>query len=230
MPRNDAVDTVTANDEDCGNSSEDTDIHPRPIRLLLVIDSSLVLGALTALLGGEDDIEVVAGLATSDRVVEIAVHHRPDVAVLDVELGGSQMLSVARALHQQLPKCQLIALVTAQRPGLVVRTLGLPVRGAVDTNTQPTELLAAIRQVTQGKKVIDPTLAVAAVGAPGSPLTPRELTVLELAAEGSSPGEIAQKLFLTNGTVRNYLSRIITKLGARSRIDAIRIAREGGWI
>jgi two-component system response regulator DesR len=182
------------------------------------------------LLSGEDDIEVVAAMGLNDRVVPTIVRHRPDVAVLDVEVGGPEMFTVARELHKRLPECRLIVLMTARRPGLVVRALDIPVAGAVDTNAQPRRLLATIRQVAKGKKVIDPTLAVAAVSVADNPLTPREFTVLDLAASGASPSEIAEQLFLTRGTVCNYLSRIIGKLGARSRIDAIRIAREAGWI
>lgn len=204
---------------------------PSPtIRVFLVVDASLVRGALAALLSGEDDIEVVAGMGVGERVVPTAVRHRPDVAILDVDLGGPEMLAVASTLHQRLPECRQIVLLTARRPGLVVRALDLPVTGAVDTNAQPRRLVSTIRQVAKGKKVIDPALAVAAVGVTGSPLTPRELTVLELAADGASPSEIAQQLFLSRGTVCNYLSRILTKLQARTRIDAIRIARESGWI
>lgn len=201
------------------------------IRVFLVIDTSLVRGALAALLSGEDDIEVVAGMGVGDRVVPTVARHRPDVAVLDLELGGPEMLAVAGVLHKKLPDCRLVVLLTARRPGLIVRALDLPVAGAVDTNAHPRRLLTTIRQVAKGKKVIDPTLAVAAVGVTGgSPLTPRELTVLELAADGASPPEIAKQLFLSRGTVCNYLSRIIAKLHARTRIDAIRIAREAGWI
>ncbi|MGQ0774978.1 MAG: LuxR C-terminal-related transcriptional regulator [Pseudonocardiales bacterium] len=202
----------------------------RVIRVALIIDTSLVRGALAALLSGEDDIEVIAGMAVGDRVIPTAVRQQPDVAVLDVEAGGSDMLEIARALHKQVPECRLVALMTARRPGLVVRALDVPVAGAVDTNAQPRRLLATIRQVVKGKKVIDPALAVAAIGATGSPLTPRELMVLDLAAGGASPSEIAKQLFLSRGTVCNYLSRVIAKLDARTRIDAIRIAREAGWI
>lgn len=202
----------------------------RAIRVVLVVDTSLLRGALAALLSGEDDIEVVAEMAMGDRVIPTAVRHQPDVAVLDVEVGDSAMLEVARALHRQVPDCRVVVLMTARRPGLVVRALNVPVAGAVDTNEQPPRLLATIRQVAKGQRVIDPALAVAAIGVTGSPLTPRELTVLDLAADGASPPEIAKKLFLSRGTVCNYLSRILTKLGARSRIDAIRIAREAGWI
>jgi two-component system response regulator DesR len=225
--------TAVAAYEDCSTlPSPAPEKRPalQTIRVFLVIDTSLVRGALAALLSGEDDIVVVAGMASSDRVVATAVRHRPDIAVLDVELGGADMLAVAKALHERLPECRLVVLATARRPGLVMRALDIPVAGAVDTNAQPRRLLTTIRQVAKGKKVIDPALAVAAIGTTGNPLTPRELTVLDLAAGGASPSEIAQQLFLSRGTVCNYLSRIITKLGARTRIDAIRIAREAGWI
>jgi two-component system response regulator DesR len=235
MPVNNMTSTVAEHDEYPDNPGrehpgEDAGNRSAPIRVFLVIDTSLVRGALAALLSGEEDIEVVADRALSDRVVATAVRHRPDVVVLDVEMGGTDMLTVAGALHERLPECRLVVLVPARRPGLVVRALDIPVAGAVDTDGQPKRLLATIRQVVKGKKVIDPALAVAALGVAGSPLTPRELTVLDLAAGGASPPEIAKQLFLSRGTVCNYLSRIIAKLGARTRIDAIRIAREAGWI
>lgn len=201
-----------------------------PIRVALVIGSSLVRYALAALLSGEKDIEVVAGLAPGDQVVPTIVRQQPHVAVLDVELGGAAMLSISESLHERLPQCQLIVLAAARRPGLVVRALDIPIAGAVDIDSPPKRLLTTIRQVVRGERMIDPALAVAALAVSGSPLTPRELTVLDLAASGASPSEIAKQLFLTDGTVRNYLSRIISKLEARSRIDAIRIAREAGWI
>lgn len=225
-----AASPVSAYDTQADASYQVTAPGPAPIRVLLIIDTSLVRGALAALLSGEEDIEVVAGMPMSDRVVSTAARHRPDVAVLDVEVGGPEMLAIARSLHERLPECRLIVLATARRPGLVVRALDVPVAGAVDTDARPQRLLTTIRQVARGKKVIDPALAVAALGASGNPLTPRELSVLDLAASGASPSEIAQQLFLTDGTVRNYLSRIIGKLEARSRVDAIRIAREAGWI
>jgi two-component system, NarL family, response regulator DesR len=229
-----ATRTVAAYDDypNLSPQNEDPDEGPglRTIRVFLVIDMSLVRGALAALLSGEDDIEVVAGMGLSDRVVPTAVRHRPDVVVLDVELGGPDMIVVAKELHEKLPDCRLVVLATPRRPGLLVRALDVPVSGAVDTNAQPRRLLTTIRQVARGERMIDSSLAVAAIGATGSPLTPRELAVLDLAAGGATPSEIAQRLFLTRGTVRNYLSRIISKLGARTRIDAIRIAREAGWI
>lgn len=200
------------------------------IRVFLVIDVNLVRGALASVLASEDDIEVIAGMAMSDRVVPAATRHRPDVTVFDIDNGGSDMLATARLMHKRLPDCRLVVLASAQRPGLVRRALDIPVSGAVDTSAHPRRLMSTIREVAAGKRTIDPALAVAAIGVPGSPLTPRELTVLDLAARGASPSEIAEQLFLTRGTVGNYLSRVIAKLDARSRIDAIRIAREAGWI
>jgi two-component system, NarL family, response regulator DesR len=202
----------------------------KPIRVLLVIDMSLLRGALAAVLSTEDDIEVVAGMAAGDRVVPSAIRHQPDIAVLDLDQGGSDVLATAQALQERLPGCRVIVLAAANRPGLVRRALDVPVAGAVDKDAQPRRLLATIRQVAKGKRTIDPTLAVAAIGVAGSPLTPRELTVLDLASGGASPTEIAQRLFLSRGTVCNYLSRVMTKLEARTRIDAIRIAAEAGWI
>ena len=243
-PRNLAASTVAAGDEYTGIpqppsaqssvmvrcSAQKPSPDPKPIRVLLVIDMSLLRGALAALLSSEDDIEVVAGMATGDRVVPTAIRHQPDIAVLDVDQGGSDVLATAQALHERLPECGVVVLAAAQRPGLVRRALDVPVAGAVDKDAQPRRLLATIRQVAKGKRAIDPALAVAAIGVAGSPLTPRELTVLDLASGGASPTEIAQRLFLSRGTVCNYLSRVMTKLEARTRIDAIRIAAEAGWI
>jgi two-component system response regulator DesR len=212
------------------SSAQTPSPETRPIRVLLVIDMSLLRGALSAVLSSEDDIEVVAGMAAGDRVVATAIRHQPDIAVLDLDQGGSDVLATAQALHERLPGCRVIVLAAAHRPGLVRRALDVPVAGAVDKDAQPRRLLATIRQVAKGKRTIDPALAVAAIGVAGSPLTPRELTVLDLASGGASPTEIAQRLFLSRGTVCNYLSRVMTKLEARTRIDAIRIAAEAGWI
>jgi two-component system response regulator DesR len=237
--RNLAASTVAAGAEYTGIHESHATVHPsahipipdtKPIRVLLVIDMSLLRGALATVLSSEDDIEVVAGMAAGDRVVPTAIRHQPDIAVLDLDQGGSDVLATAQMLHERLPECRVIVLAAAHRPGLVRRALDVPVAGAVDKDAQPRRLLATIRQVAKGKRTIDPALAVAAIGVAGSPLTPRELTVLDLASGGASPTEIAQRLFLSRGTVCNYLSRVMTKLEARTRIDAIRIAAEAGWI
>jgi two-component system response regulator DesR len=232
-PQNFAASTVAACDEYAGIPQQQTvnrRAAPKAIRVFLVIDMSLLRGAIAALLSSEDDIEVVAGIASGDRVVPTAIRHRPDIVLLDVDQSGPDVLATAQALHERLPECRVIVLASAQRPGLVRRALDVPVAGAVDKDAQPRRLLTTIRQVAKGKRSIDPALAVAAIGVAGSPLTPRELTVLDLASGGASPTEIAQRLFLSRGTVCNYLSRVMTKLEARTRIDAIRIAHEAGWI
>jgi two-component system response regulator DesR len=238
-PRNLSASTVAACEEYTGiPQSQPSSVvrspaqkpDPKPIRVMLVSDLNLLRGALAILLCSEDDIEVVAGTAGGDRVVPMAVRHQPDVVVMDLDQGGSDVLATAQALHERLPGCRVVVLATAQRPGLVRRALDVPVAGAVDKDAQPRRLLTTIRQVAKGKRTIDPTLAVAAIGVAGSPLTPRELTVLDLASGGASPTEIAQRLFLSRGTVCNYLSRVMTKLEARTRIDAIRIAADAGWI
>lgn len=226
-PRNLAANTVAASEEYTAQKSSPA---TEPIRVLLVIEMSLLRGALATVLSAEEDIEVVGGISGGDRVVPAAIRYRPDIAVLDIDQGGSEVLTTAQALHERLPECRVVVLASAQRPGLVRRALDVPVAGAVDKDAQPRRLLATIRQVATGKRTIDPALAVAAIGVAGSPLTPRELTVLDLASGGASPTEIAQRLFLSRGTVCNYLSRIMTKLDARTRIDAIRIAAEAGWI
>ncbi|MGH3814969.1 MAG: response regulator transcription factor [Pseudonocardiaceae bacterium] len=233
IPRNLAASTVAACDEYPSIPEQPAVAGrcvPNTIRVFLVIDMSLLRGALAAVLSNEDDIEVVAGMALGDRVIPTAVRHRPDVVVVDVDQSGPDVLTTTHALHQRLPECRVVVLATAHRPGLVRRALDVPVAGAVDKEAQPRRLLATIRQVAKGKRTIDPALAVAAIGVAGSPLTPRELTVLDLASGGASPTEIAQRLFLSRGTVCNYLSRVMTKLDARTRIDAIRIAHEAGWI
>jgi two-component system response regulator DesR len=238
-PRSLAASTVAAGAEYTGIHDSAAMVHSsvqkpspetKPIRVLLVIDMSLLRGALATVLSSEDDIEVVAGMAASDRVVPAALRHQPDIAVLDLEQNGSEVLATTQALHERLPGCRVIVLAAAHRPGLVRRALDVPVAGAVDKDAQPRRLLTTIRQVAKGKRTIDPALAVAAIGVAGSPLTPRELTVLDLASGGASPTEIAQRLFLSRGTVCNYLSRVMNKLEARTRIDAIRIAAEAGWI
>ena len=228
--RNLAASTVAADDDYTGISQPAQQPDTGPIRVLLVIEMSLLRGALATVLASEEDIEVVGGIAGGDRVVPTAIRYRPDIAVLDVDQGGSDMLATAQMLRERLPECRVVVLASAQRPGLVRRALDVSVAGAVDKDAQPRRLLATIRQVAKGKRTIDPALAVAAIGVAGSPLTPRELTVLDLASGGASPTEIAQRLFLSRGTVCNYLSRIMTKLEARTRIDAIRIAAEAGWI
>ncbi|MGR6916667.1 response regulator transcription factor [[Actinomadura] parvosata] len=200
------------------------------IRTLLAEDMHLVRGALVALLAYEEDIEVVAEVERGDRILAAARACRPDVAVIDIALPGQDGLSAAGELHEKLPECGVLILTGVGTPGLLKKALDVHVRGFMAKDAPPGRLADGIRRVAEGERVIDSELAIAAMRPAEAPLTPRELDVIGAAADGASIGEIAASLYLAEGTVRNYLSRTTAKLGARSRIDAIRIARESGWI
>ncbi|MFD8646060.1 DNA-binding response regulator [Streptomyces zaomyceticus] len=200
------------------------------IRILLAEDMHMIRGALAALLGLETDMEVVAEVDRGDAVVSAAVAHRPTVAVLDLEMPGADGLSAARDLSVALPECRVMILTGLGRPEALRSALAARVGGFMLKNAPSDQLAAAIRRVAAGERVIDPALAVAALTAEKSPLTPRETDVLRLAATGAELGGIARELHLTQGTVRNYLGAAVTKLDARNRLDAVRIAREQGWL
>ncbi|MER7425833.1 response regulator transcription factor [Nonomuraea rubra] len=200
------------------------------IRTLLAEDMHLVRGALVALLAYEEDIEVVAEVDRGDRILAAARASHADVAVLDIALPGMDGLDAARELHEKLPECGVLILTGVGTPGLLKKALDVHVRGFMAKDAPPGRLADGIRRVAEGERVIDSELAIAAMRPAEAPLTPRELDVIGAAADGASVGEIAASLYLAEGTVRNYLSRTTAKLGARSRIDAIRIARESGWI
>ncbi|MBV9163427.1 MAG: response regulator transcription factor [Pseudonocardiales bacterium] len=210
--------------------SKTTAPEVRPIRVLLIEDMDLIRGALVSLLSQEDDIEVVADLKCDDKVVSTALQLRPDVVVVDIDLSGEQGLTMVRELRRRMPACQIVALAAAKPVGLLQRLLAAEVWGAVDKNAPAGRLLRVVRMVADGERVVDANLAAAALSAELSPFTARELQVLRLAADGISGREIADRLSLSNGTVRNYLSKVMTKTYARNRIDAIRIAREAGWL
>ncbi|SEG23796.1 two-component system, NarL family, response regulator DesR [Nonomuraea solani] len=200
------------------------------IRTLLAEDMNLVRGALVALLAYEQDIEVVAEVERGDRILSAASACHPDVAVIDIALPGKDGLTAAGELHDEMPGCGVLILTGVGTPGLLKRALDAHVRGFMAKDSPPGRLADAIRRVAEGERVIDSELAIAAMRPAEAPLTPRELDVIGAAADGASIGEIAASLYLAEGTVRNYLSKTTAKLGARSRIDAIRIARESGWI
>ncbi|HET9141098.1 response regulator transcription factor [Actinophytocola sp.] len=198
--------------------------------MLLAEDLDLLRSALVSLLSEEEDIEVVAALKCNEKVIQVALRLRPDVIVVDVDLPCTNGLSTVRDLRRRLPETQIVALAAAKPAGLVQRLLAADVLGAVDKNAPAGRLLEAIRGAAKGELVVDVNLAVAALAVEPNPLTPRELEVLRLAADGASGPEIAQRLHLSPGTVRNYLSKVINKTCARTRVDAVRIAREAGWI
>ncbi|MGI5288161.1 response regulator transcription factor [Nonomuraea polychroma] len=201
------------------------------IRILLAEDQHVIREALATLLGLEPDIEVVAAVDSGDAAVAAALAHRPDVAVLDIDMpGGMDGLDAAGELRTRLPGCRTLMLTGHGKPGHLRRALASQVDGFVLKTAPPDELTAAIRKVAQGERVLDPSLAVTAWNLADNPLTPREADVLRLAAGGAEAPEIAAQLFLSAGTVRNYLTAIVTKLNARNRTDAARIAAEAGWI
>jgi two-component system response regulator DesR len=185
---------------------------------------------LVAVLRLEADIEVVAQVASGEEIVPVAVEYHPDLAVLDIDLPGADGLTAAAELHERLPDCRVLILTVLAKPGNLRRALAAHVSGFLVKDAPAEELIAAVRRVAAGERVIDPKLAVAALEAPGNPLSPREAEILRRCAAGAGPAEIAAELFLSYGTVRNYLASAVTKLGARNRVDAIRIATDAGWI
>jgi two-component system response regulator DesR len=200
------------------------------IRVLVAEDMHMIRGALVALLSMESDIEVVAELERGDGILEEASRTRPDVAVVDIDLPGLDGLSAAKLIHERLPSCRTLVLTGLSQPGNLLRALSVHVRGFLLKDAPSAQLADAIRRVAGGERVFDPELVAAAVETGTSPLTARETDVLREAGSGLSTDQIAARLHLSAATVRNYLSNSIAKVGARNRIDAIRIARDAGWL
>jgi two-component system response regulator DesR len=200
------------------------------IRLLLADDQELVRSALCALLDLEEDFEVVAAVGRGDEVTQAAKEHRPDVALLDIEMPGLDGLAVAAVLADQLPSCRVVMLTTFGRAGYLRRAMEAGAVGFVVKDAPAEVLAAAIRRVMAGERVVDPQLAAATLATGDSPLTPRERDVLSVARSGASVAEIAATLYLSEGTVRNYLSAAIAKTSARNRLDALRVADERDWL
>lgn len=200
------------------------------IKVLLAEDMHMVRGALVALLDLESDIQVVAEVASGDEIVPTARKCRPDVAVIDIDLPGMDGLTAASLLHEKLPECRTLILTSLGRPGTLRRALSARVGGFILKDAPATELADAIRGVAAGRRVVDGNLALAAWDSGECPLTSREVEVLRMAADGADAVEIAARLYLSAGTVRNYLTTIVSKLNARNRVDAIRLARAAGWV
>jgi two-component system response regulator DesR len=200
------------------------------IRVLIAEDMHMIRSALVALLSLEDDLDVVAELSRGDQVLDTALAKRPDVAVLDIDMPGLDGLAVAEQLHERLPDCRALILTGLSQPGHLLRALQVHARGFIVKDKPAAQLVDGIRRVARGERVIDPELVATALDTGASPLTPRETDVLRTAESGVSTEEIATTLHLSPATVRNYLSNAITKTGARNRIDAIRIARNAGWL
>jgi two-component system response regulator DesR len=201
-----------------------------PIRVVLAEDQAMVLGALAALLELEPDIQVVARAANGRDALRAAEQLTPDVLVTDIEMPGMTGLEVAAALKISRPGVRAIILTTFARPGYLRRALDSGARGYLLKDRPASELADAVRRVHQGLRVVDPALATEAWSAEDDPLTDRERQILQRAGDGRSSSEISAELRLSEGTVRNYLSEAIAKLGAANRVDAARIARAKGWL
>lgn len=200
------------------------------IRLLLADDQALVRGALAALLSLEPDLEVVAEVGTGDAVLPAVLEHRPDVALLDVEMPGMDGIAATALVRSKSPGTRVLIVTTFGRPGFLRRALQAGAHGFVVKDTPAAELADAVRKVHVGLRVVDPQLATDSLVAGESPLTPRETDVLRAARDGSTVSTIAKRLFLSEGTVRNHLSAAIGKTGATTRAEAVLTAEGNGWL
>jgi two-component system, NarL family, response regulator DesR len=200
------------------------------VRVLLAEDQAMVRGAIAALLDLEEDIEIVAEASRGDEVVPAALQSVPDVALLDVEMPGGNGLIAAAALREKLPSCRVIILTTFGRAGYLKRAMESGAVGFLLKDAPSSELAKAIHRVMRGERVVDPDLAAMALSAGDNPLTEREREVLAASEDGATIEDVAARLYLSEGTVRNYLSTAIKKLGARNRIEAARLAERKGWL
>ncbi|MFI6514359.1 response regulator transcription factor [Spirillospora sp. NPDC050679] len=200
------------------------------ITVLLAEDQGMVRGALAALLDLEDDLEVVGQAADGAEAVAAAARLAPDVVLLDVEMPGKDGLTAAAEIGAALPGCRVMILTTFGRPGYLRRAMEAGAAAFLIKDGPAEELAAAIRRVAAGERVIDPALAAAALSAGPNPLSPRERDVLAAGRDGATVADIAARLHLSEGTVRNYLSAAISKVGARNRIEAVRTAEAQGWL
>jgi two-component system response regulator DesR len=200
------------------------------IRVLIAEDQGMVRGALKALLAMEGDIEIVAETDRADEVLALASLTKPDVALLDIEMPGGDGITAAGQLRKNLPSCRTLILTTFGRPGFLRRAMESGASGFMLKDAPAHELALAIRRTMAGERVVDPGLAAAALSSGISPLSDREREVLVAGRGGASIAEIAKALFLSEGTVRNYLSSAIQKLEVSNRTEAARVAEDQGWL
>ena len=200
------------------------------IRVLIAEDQSMVRGALAALLALEDDIEVVAEIARGDEILEAAQRIKPDIALLDIEMPGLDGLSATALIRDARLPTRVLIVTTFGRPGYLRRALEAGAAGFLLKDAPAAQLAVAIRRAMAGHRVVDPALAVEALSDGNNPLSERELQVLETSARRGTIEEVAAELSLSEGTVRNHLSAAIQKVGARNRAEAVRLAREKGWL
>ncbi|MFI1200739.1 response regulator transcription factor (plasmid) [Streptomyces sp. BHT-5-2] len=200
------------------------------IRILLADDEHLIRGAFAALLALEEDLDIVAEAATGPEAVTMALRHKPDVAVLDLQMPGKDGVAIVEELTKSLPDCKTMIVTSHGLPGPLKRALTHGVKGFVLKTVSAHQLATIIRTVNAGNRYIDPVLAADAISAGASPLSAREADILSLATDGAPIEEIAERAALAPGTVRNYLSSATTKLEAENRHAAAHIAQQRGWI
>jgi two-component system, NarL family, response regulator DesR len=200
------------------------------VRIMIAEDQTMVRQALVALLELEPDLEVVAQAADGDEALAMAGKHHPDVAVLDIEMPGPNGIEVAGQLGRSDFAGKVIIVTTFDRPGYLRAAMTAGASGFLLKDAPAADLAAAIRRVAAGERVVDPTLAAAALAQGDSPLTEREAEVLAAAASHDAVADVAARLHLSPGTVRNHLSAAIQKLGARNRAEAVQIAQRRGWL
>lgn len=198
--------------------------------VMIAEDQGMLRSALASLLNVEDDMRVVAEVGNGNDIVPTAVRLLPDVAILDIELPGTSGLDAIGGLRQEVPGCAVVIVTTFGRPGYLKRALELGASGFLVKDKPVEQLASAIRRVLGGELVVDPELATAALAAERSPLTGREREVLAASVGGRTASDIAGELFLSESTVRNYLSAAIGKTGARNRAEAEASARDRGWL
>ena len=200
------------------------------ITVLLADDQHLVRGALAALLALEPDITIVGEVARGDEVVDRVIELQPDVALLDVEMPGIDGLAAAAAITKLAPSTRILILTTFGRPGYLRRAMESGASGFIVKDAPADQLAEAVRRVHRGERVVDPVLAAETLAAGPSPLTGRERDVLIASRDSPTVATIAARLFLSEGTVRNYLSAVIAKTGTSNRAEALRIAESRGWL
>lgn len=199
------------------------------IKVIIVEDQALVRGAISALLGLDPHIEVVAEAQDGVQGLEALRTHQADIVLTDIEMPNMTGLELAQAISEQHPECKVVIMTTFSRAGYIRRAMNIGAKGFVLKEAPSEYLVNTLKKVMQGQKVIDPELAMSALE-DQDPLTDKERKALRLAGEGLKTADIAAKLFLSEGTIRNYLSEAIAKLNATNRVDAARIAKQKGWL
>jgi two-component system response regulator DesR len=200
------------------------------IRVLVAEDMRILRDTLVSVLNLEEDITVVAQVAAGPDIVPAALAERPDVAVLDIDLPGLDGITAAARLHERMPACRVVILTVLGHPRQLRAALDAHVSGFLVKDAPSDELIAVLHKVAAGERVVDPKLALAALEMKESPLSQRETDVLRRFAAGADLHQVAAELFLSYGTVRNYMASAVTKLGGRNRVDAVRIATDACWL